>query len=117
MFTSAVVYGSPTFASSSASQQPSLAPAPPREITVTIPKGNPFTDGNHVINDYHNESRRARGLKPGIGQCSEREDARQIVDMMKQAEDANVRLAILQLSEEAQIKFVLSRLRAIGYNI
>lgn len=109
---STVPFGSPALASS-AYQTYSAPPAGP--VTITIPNGNPFTDGDHVIAAYHTESRKARGLEDGIGGCSIREDAEEIVKMMKQAADSNVRYALSQLGDEAQIQFVLKKFKVLGY--
>jgi hypothetical protein len=63
---------------------------------------------NAVLNAYHNASRKGRGLPPGIGKgVPIEDDAKQIVEMMKQAPDPQIQLDILCInSEEAQIEYV-----------
>jgi hypothetical protein len=117
----AVVYGSPSFGSSSSAYiqpAPASAPAvPPAEINITTPSGHPFMD-NAVMNAYHNASRKGRGLPPGIGKgVPIEDDAKQIVEMTKQAPDSQVQLEILHInSDEAQIEYVKKKLRELGYS-
>jgi hypothetical protein len=115
------VYSNPSFGSSSSAYTqpaPASAPAvPPAETNITIPPGSPFMD-NAVLNAYHNASRKGRGLPPGIGKgVPIEDDAKQIVEMMKQAPDPQIQLDILRInSEEAQIEYVKKKLRELGYN-
>jgi hypothetical protein len=126
----AVVHASPSFGSSSSAYmqpapasgssgytQPIHSAAPPAEINISIPSGHPFMD-SRVMNAYHNASRKGRGLPEGIGKgVPIEEDARQIVEMMKAAQDPQVQLDIEEIhGEEAQIEYVKKKLRDLGYN-